>query len=287
MNILLVNDDGIQSPGLLALAKGLSREHAVTVTAPADNCSAIGHGVTLRTPLSAHPVDFPHGVPAWSVSGTPADCTRLGLLNFAPGPVDLVISGPNRGCNLANDLHYSGTVAAALEAAMMGVKAIALSAPMDADDQQTVETFLSLFDVLDLESDFDQVLNINIPALPLQAVKGISWTPLGVQLWQGKYEQRPSIEPGMEGQGLYYPPSTPPEHEPGADNDYDRLYDGYITLTPLGYSLQQPLEGRRTIPWKSARSGVESRGVVCPWQGVEQRPTTFDEHTAGKEPPCS
>lgn len=250
MNILLVNDDGIHSPGLWALAGGLSREHAVTVVAPAGNCSAIGHGVTIRTPLFAHRDTFPHGVPAWSVSGTPADCTRLGLMNFAPGPVDLVISGPNRGCNLAHDLHYSGTVAAALEAAMMGVKAIALSSPLDADEQQTVETFLSIFGLLDLENDFDQVLNINIPALPIESVKGICWTPLGINRWQGTYEQRPNTEPGFEGQSLYHPPSRPPERSPGADNDYDRLYDGYITLTPLGYSLQQSLEGRREIPWE-------------------------------------
>lgn len=250
MNILLVNDDGIHSPALWALALGLSREHAVTVVAPANNCSAVGHGVTLHSPLFAHREDFPHGVPAWSVSGTPSDCTRLGLMNFAPGPVDLVISGPNRGCNLALDLLYSGTVAAALEAAMIGVKAISLSAPVEADDHQTVETFLSIFDLLDLENDFSEVLNINIPDLPLASIKGICWMPLGRNRWRGAYEKRPNPEPGFEGQSLYHPPSHPPERCPGSDNDYDRLYDGYITLTPLGYSLQQPIEGRRAIPWE-------------------------------------
>lgn len=249
MNILLVNDDGIQSPALWALAGGLARSHVVTVAAPANNCSAVGHGVTIHSPLFAHREDFPHGVPAWSVSGTPADCTRLGLMNFAPGPVDLVISGPNRGCNLSQDLLYSGTVAAALEAAMMGIKAIALSAPPEADDLETVETFLSIFDLLDLEGDFDQVLNINIPALPLKDVKGISWTPLGDNRWRGAYEKRPSPEPGVKGQSLYHPPAKPPERCPGADNDYDRLHDGYITLTPLTYRLDQSLEGRRAIPW--------------------------------------
>ena len=171
-------------------------------------------------------------------------------MNFAPGPVDLVISGPNRGCNLALDLLYSGTVAAALEAAMIGVKAISLSAPVEADDHQTVETFLSIFDLLDLENDFSEVLNINIPDLPLASIKGICWMPLGRNRWRGAYEKRPNPEPGFEGQSLYHPPSRPPERCPGADNDYDRLYDGYITLTPLGYSLQQSLDGRREIPWE-------------------------------------
>lgn len=250
MNILLVNDDGINSPGLYALALALFREHVVTVVAPAQNCSAIGHGVTLRTPLFAHPTEFRQGIPAWSVSGTPVDCARLGLMNFAPGPVDLVISGPNRGCNVAHDLQYSGTVAAALEAAMMGVKAIALSAPVDADEQQTVNTFMSIFDLLDLEKDFDQVLNVNIPALPLVEIKGITWAPLGQKHWGGQYTQQKEAHPGFEGQSLYHPPAEPPLREPGANNDYDRLFDGYITLTPLTYSMAQPIEGRREIPWE-------------------------------------
>lgn len=249
MNILLVNDDGINAPGLWALSGALSRDHLVTVVAPSQNCSAIGHGVTLHTPLFAHPTSFPYGVKAWGVSGTPADCTRLGLLNFAPSPVDLVISGPNHGCNLAQDLLYSGTVAAALEAAMIGVKAIALSAPLDADDQQTMETFLSIFDLLDLENDFDQVLNINIPALPISEIKGLRWTRLGNQRWRGAYEKRPHTEPGFEGESLYHPPSHPPERTPGETDDYNSLNDGYITLTPIRFSLEQPIDGRRTIPW--------------------------------------
>lgn len=250
MNILLVNDDGISSPGLWSLSGALSRNHAVTVVAPAENCSAIGHGVTLRTPLFAHPADSPWGVKAWAVSGTPADCTRLGLLNFAPGPVDLVISGPNKGCNLAQDLLYSGTVAAALEAAMMGVKAIALSAPVDADEQQTVETFLSIFHLLDLENDFDQVLNINIPDLPIQDIKGICWAELGDQRWRGAYEKQPNLTPGFEGQSLYHPPAHPPELHSGAKDDLNRLNDGYITLTPITYVMHQPIEHRREIPWE-------------------------------------
>ena len=250
MNILLVNDDGINAPGLWALAWALSRNHAVTVVAPGENRSAVGHSLTIRTPLFAHPVNFPHGVPAWSVSGTPADCTRLGILNFAPGPVDLVISGPNRGCNLGCDLPYSGTVAAALEAAMMGVKAIALSAPVEADDQHTVETFLSIFGLLDLENDFDQALNINIPALPIQEIKGLRWAPFGNNRWHGPYEQRPTQEPGFEGQSLYHISSIPPERTPGAMDDFNSLNDGYITLTPLTYSVAQSIEGRRQIPWQ-------------------------------------
>ena len=246
MNILLVNDDGINASGLWALSGALMRSHMVTVVAPTQNRSAVGHGVTLHEPLFAHSADFPHGVTAWSVSGTPADCTRLGLLNFAPGPVDLVISGPNNGQNTALDVPYSGTVAAALEAAMMGVKAIALSAPQGPDEQLIVETFLCLFDLLDIENDFDQVLNINIPGLPIQQIKGIRWAPLGSNPWKGTYEYRTS----PNGQSYYWPPSLCPKHTPGETDDWNSLNDGYVTLTPLTYRQEQSIENRRPIPWQ-------------------------------------
>ena len=245
MNILLVNDDGINATALWALAGALARMHVVTVVAPTENRSAVGHGITLRSPLFAHLAEFPHGVEAWAVSGTPADCTRLGLLNLAPGPVDLVISGPINGCNLASDLPYSGTVAAALEAAMMGVKAIALSAPVDADEQNLVQTFLCIFDLLDVEQDFDQVLNVNIPDLPIQEVKGVRWAPLGDNRWYGDYELRRT----PDGQQCYWPPARPPQLNPQAGDDWNRLNEGWITLTPLTFRLEQPVEGRREIPW--------------------------------------
>ncbi len=246
MNLLLVNDDGIESPGLWALSGAMSRNHAVTVAAPDGNCSAVGHGITLREPLLASREDYPHGVEAWAVSGTPADCVRLGLLNFAPGPVDLVISGPNQGHNTGTDMLYSGTIAAALEAAMMGVKAIALSAPIGADDQQTIETFLCIFGMLDLENDFDQVLNINIPDRPIQDIKGIRWTRQGENRWQGEYTQQ-----GVSGGRLvFYPPSRPPKYSPGKADDWNSLHEGWITLTPLRYQLEEPLEGRREVPWQ-------------------------------------
>ncbi len=220
MNILLVNDDGISSTGLWALAGALARDHAVTVVAPNTNRSAVGHGLTIGTPLFAHRADFPHGVSAWAVNGTPAD------------------------------LPFSGTVAAALDASLMDVKAIAVSAPREADEQQTIETFLLIFDLIDVENDFTDVLNINIPDLPITDIKGLRWAKLGSNRWRGPYELRDSSEPDFDGQSLYHLPSTPPKHVPGGQNDYDLLLDGFITLTPLTFRMDQPIEGRRDIPWE-------------------------------------
>ena len=104
MHILLVNDDGIHSPGLRLLAEALrDAGHRVTVVAPDRERSAVGHGITTRDPLFVQDQNW-EGIPAYSCSGTPADCTQLGLKALAKGPVDLVLSGPNRGLNVAGDL---------------------------------------------------------------------------------------------------------------------------------------------------------------------------------------
>lgn len=177
MHILLVNDDGIHSQGLKRLALSLAEKHEVTVVAPDGERSAIGHGITLRRPLFVQEAFWSEQIKTYAISGTPADCTRLGLDALTEGPVDLVISGPNDGPNTGTDLLYSGTVSAALEAAMLGKKALALSAPHGADTRAVVEIFLQILDQLDLEQDVRHALNINIPALPGEKLKGVRWAP--------------------------------------------------------------------------------------------------------------
>ena len=190
MHILLVNDDGIHSPGLRLLGQGLQGAgHQVTVVAPDRERSAVGHGITLREPLFVGEQDWA-GIPAYSCSGTPADCTQLGLLALTDTPVDLVVSGPNRGVNLAGDLQYSGTVAAALEAVKKGSKALALSAPKEADPAVVVRVFLTLLGQLDLARDVRHMLNLNVPALPYERILGVKWAPQGSSLWMGGYEER-------------------------------------------------------------------------------------------------
>ena len=192
MDILLVNDDGIHAPGLRLLAEALrGAGHSLTVVAPDRERSAVGHGITTRDPLFVQEVPW-EGIPAYSCSGTPADCTQLGLKALAPKPVDLVVSGPNNGINTAGDLLYSGTVAAAMEGAKLGVKAIALSAPAEADKPTVVQVFLKLLAQLDLEADVRQVLNINVPARPWEEIQGVRWAPQGDCIWLGAYEERVS-----------------------------------------------------------------------------------------------
>lgn len=234
MHILLVNDDGIHSPGLRALAEALRGEgHRVTVVAPDRERSAVGHGITIKDPLFVQDFDW-EGIPAHGCSGTPADCTILGLRALAKGPVDLVISGPNRGLNLAGDLLYSGTVAAALEGAKMGYKSIALSASAEADSGLVVRVFLKLLSQLDLERDVRQVLNVNIPALPYEEIQGVRWAPQGDSVWLGDYEERMS----PSGRGYFWSAYQADAYSSSEGPwDLTLLRKGYVTFTPLRVTL--------------------------------------------------
>lgn len=233
MRILLVNDDGIHAGGLRELAAGLSKDHTVIVTAPDRERSAVGHGITIRDPLFAREEDLGPDIRAFAVSGTPADCTRLGLDALAQGPVDVVISGINHGENVAQDLVYSGTVSAALEAALQGVPAIAVSAPTNACFRDVVGVFLRIFEQLDIPQDVRQVLNVNIPALSPEEIREVCWVPQGTVRWVEQYERRES----PMGQAYYWLSADgifPPEEEA---SDISRLRAGCVTLTPLTFDL--------------------------------------------------
>ena len=126
MNILLTNDDGIHAEGLWAMQRALSREHNVSVVAPNEERSAVGHSITLHDPLRVNKVQT-NGGWGYAVTGTPADCVKLAVLEILQGQPDMVISGINPGPNVGINLNYSGTVSAAKEAALMGIPAIAVS----------------------------------------------------------------------------------------------------------------------------------------------------------------
>ena len=127
MHVLLTNDDGIHAEGLAVLCRRFAGRHTVTVVAPDSECSAIGHAITLRVPLRAATVRLPDAARAWAVSGTPADCVKLALKQLLEQPPDVVVSGINPGANVGANVNYSGTVAAAREAALAGLPAIAVS----------------------------------------------------------------------------------------------------------------------------------------------------------------
>ena len=125
--ILITNDDGVHSPGLLALKQALAPLADITIFAPDHNWSAAGHTKTMHKPLRVSQVVLADGTPAFATTGAPSDCVSLALLGLIPQPPDLVVSGINQGANMGHDITYSGTVAGAMEAVVAGLPAIAVS----------------------------------------------------------------------------------------------------------------------------------------------------------------
>src|SRR5829696_4602935 len=181
MRILISNDDGIYSPGILALAEAASDFGDVRVVAPHMEQSSMGHAITSTRPLSYHRTaikDFE----AFRVNGTPADCVALGAYHW--DKVDLVLSGINLGTNLGNSIWHSGTLAAAKQAALLGIRGIALSSPTadDAPDFAALTPWIE--QVLDLLIMHDRcpLVNVNFPTVP----RGMRWTRQSVRHYDGR-----------------------------------------------------------------------------------------------------
>ena len=192
MTILLTNDDGIHAPGLWALHRALKTEHQVIVVAPERERSAVGHGITLHKPLRAYQVTLNSGE-GWAVTGTPADCVKLSMVELLEQRPDLVISGINPGANVGVNLNYSGTVAAAKEAALYGVPALAVSIQSHEDPHfDDAAAFVARLVPLVRDKGLPPgvFLNINIPNLSIQEVAGVKITRQGCDLYDEYFEKR-------------------------------------------------------------------------------------------------
>lgn len=239
MRILVTNDDGIYSPGLAALAKVAAGFGEVTVMAPDVEQSSMGHAITHLRPLSFRrsQVEF-EGLEAFRVNGTPADCVALGTHLYSK--IDVVLSGINMGVNLGNSLWHSGTLAAARQGVLLGIKGIALSTPIgkDGPDFDRLEPFVRQTLELLLEIPDLGLYNVNFPSSP----KDIYWTRQSVRLYDGK------IMPAMDPMGRKHYWFTVIPLEP-AEEGTDRwaVENGHVSITPLGLDLthQAELEKRQ------------------------------------------
>ena len=173
--ILITNDDGIDSDGLIRLAKVAMEFGEVWVVAPHSQRSAMSHSITLRHSIEAWEVDFPiPGVHAYACDGTPADCVRIGVLNIVPGKPDHVFSGINYGYNVGSDLQYSATAGAAFEASFQKIHTIAFSEDADEMHEVTDEYIKDIMgDLLDKPLEINQIWNVNFPSCRLKDCKGI------------------------------------------------------------------------------------------------------------------
>lgn len=238
MHILVSNDDGILAPGVLALARAMKTFGKVTIIAPEENQSANGHRKTLYKPLRTSPVNLGPEITAWSTDGAPADCVALALLGFIE-PVDLVVSGINRGPNLGQDVTYSGTIAATFEATIFGKPAAAFSlntrSMESADYEAAAEIARQVVEKL-LTNQLPKMtlISVNVPALPLDQIKGFQVTRQGQRIYSDKLDRR--VDP--LGRPYYWIAGA----EPGGvtdevGTDLNAIHEGYVAITPIQLDL--------------------------------------------------
>jgi 5'-nucleotidase len=232
MRILATNDDGIDAPGLLALVQALRSIAEVDVLAPDRNWTCAGHQRTLDRPVRVRATALADGTAALSTDGAPTDGVALALAGLFPAPPSLVIVGINQGSNVGQDVVYSGTVAAATEAALRGVPGIAVSLA----DWNSTEFGAAAAFVVDLVREVerngvstDTVMNVNVPAIPADKIRGVAVTSLGNRMYSHKLD--PRSDPF--GRPYYWLASDLPTDlaEPGTD--LSALKDGFISITPL------------------------------------------------------
>ena len=241
MNILITNDDGIYSPGIAALAKIAQRFGTVRIVAPDVEQSSMGHAITHSRPLSikSSPITF-ENVDAFRVNGTPADCVALGLHMFPD--TNVVLSGINMGPNLGNSMWHSGTLAAAKQAVLLGIKGIALSTPVGKTepDFSAIDPFVEQTLQILLQNDDLRLYNVNFPPKPVD----IKWTRQSVRLYDGQ------VVPGEDPMGRKHFWITVSPLEP-ADENTDRwaVEHDFVSITPLRLDLtnESELSGKLDI----------------------------------------
>lgn len=175
MRILITNDDGINADGIIRLAKTAKELGEVWVVAPLEQRSAASHSISLHDHIDVYPYAFPvSDVKAFSCSGTPADCIRVGSLNIMPCKPDLILSGLNNGYNVASDIQYSATAGAAFEGSFQGITSVALSEEADKLHEVSDEYLQSILtELADKKLGYGQIFNVNFPGCPLSECKGI------------------------------------------------------------------------------------------------------------------
>ncbi len=244
---LLTNDDGIYARGLRALYQELSRDAECLIVAPETEQSAVGHAITLSRPLMVRKARKNGAFLGYSVLGTPADCVKIGLDELAGGPVDLVVSGINRGANVGINVLYSGTVSAATEAAILGVPSLAISLDTHEEaDYSAAACFARKLAAFILENPLPNVaLNVNVPAVPAQEIRGVVVVRQGrarlMESFDKRVDPRDNIYYWLAGQ------TELPEQERD-DTDAGALTRGMITITPIHFDLTRHdlLDGLRS-----------------------------------------
>jgi 5'/3'-nucleotidase len=229
VKILVTNDDGILAPGIDALAKALVEVAEIAVVAPDRERSAVSHALTLHHPLRARLV----APGRFSVDGTPTDCVNLGIHSLIDFHPDLVISGINRGANIGDDVTYSGTVAAALEATLMGIPAFAISLASNEEDADysNAARFAATLAGLVCRNGLpqDTFLNVNVPDVPSDSLKKPLITVQGKRCYEGTIVDK--VDP--RGRSYYWIGTADLDFHDIEGSDFAAIKRGHVSITPL------------------------------------------------------
>jgi 5'-nucleotidase len=236
MRVLLTNDDGIHAPGLWALHQAFATRHQVTVVAPDRERSAVGHGITLHQPIRFENTRVNGSLSGFAVNGTPADCVKLGLAELLDAPPELVVSGINPGANVGINVNYSGTVAAAKEAALYGMPAIAVSIRRDAPNYYDEAAYFIeqlAAKVVEHGLPFGTFLNVNIPNMPLKQIAGIRISKLGIAIFPEYVEKR--VDP--RNRPYYWQGCDSLAADDNPEIDGTALCENFISITPISCDM--------------------------------------------------
>lgn len=263
--ILVTNDDGIESRGLLALKQALEPLGDVYVLAPETNQSAVGHTKTFMRPLRVRERMLADGSRGWSVDGSPTDAVSLAFLGYFDVGFDLVASGINYGANLGDDITYSGTVSAAMEAVMSACPAFAISQEYYEHPDFTLAAqiaYRAAVNILENGLEDGELININVPAVPLDEFAGVEVTRMGKRIYQDELVER--LDP--RGTPYYWIGGPPPSGlaEPGTD--FDAVVNKRIAVTPIQLDLtaRRLLTRLNSWTWTLPTEAVETPPAAAP-----------------------
>jgi 5'-nucleotidase len=239
-HILVTNDDGVFAPGLFALVEEMRKLGRVTVLAPDRNWSGGGHVKTLDRALRVREVRLADGTQAFASDGAPSDCVALATLGYFKEPIDLVVSGINAGANLGHDVTYSGTVTAAMEAVIAGVPGVAISLEVidnligEVDYKPASRAAVKVVrQVIENGLSHEILLNVNVPSLPADKIRGIALTRQGLRVYHSRLDERSD----PRGQPYYWIGGDAPTGVPERGTDVGALAEGFVSVTPLQLDL--------------------------------------------------
>jgi 5'-nucleotidase len=237
LNILITNDDGIFAEGIYKLACALDKIAKVYIVAPDRQRSATGHAITMHEPLRAEKVKFfDKDFDAWAVSGTPTDCVKLAIEALLSEKIDIVFSGINKGPNLGTDVLYSGTVSAAIEGAILGYPAVAVSLAAFKNVNYDAAAKFSITvaeKILKNPLPPDTLLNINVPNCKEEEIQGVNITNLGARKYKNSFIER--IDP--RGQSYYWLGGEVIDAKDNEGSDIHGVKNNCIAVTPIHFDL--------------------------------------------------